>query len=129
MSFWDFLFGGQRRSNTNTTMSKQITYPIYNYRTEDGVAYFKFSYHWAGSGFEIDIHQSPNYEGRIENSETAHWLTGNRDAPRKICITENKLPKTLEAAQKLSMAYAEYTWEYIKTGVTIDAQIAIESQN
>jgi len=104
-------------------------YQVYTYRTNDGVAYFKFSYHWTNNGYEIDIHQQPSYEDRISDCHTIHRLSSSREAPYKICVNTKAYPKTLEAAQKFSMAFAEYTWEYIKTDVSIDTQISIQSNN
>ncbi|MBB3123320.1 hypothetical protein FHS04_000817 [Mesoflavibacter sabulilitoris] len=110
-------------------MIRKESYQIYTYRTIDGIAYFKFSYHWKNNGYEIDIHQQPSYEGRATDHHISHRLSCERDAPYKICISNLKLPKTLEAAQKFSVAFAEYTWEYIKTGVSIDTQISIQAEN
>ena len=132
MSFWEFLFGNNVNLRTRTNRRNTIdpTYQTYKYRTKDGVAFFSFSYAWVGNLYEIDIHTYPSYEGRICDSHTAHWLPSySRKAARKICVYESKAPKTLQDAQKLSMSWAELTWEYIKTGVTIDAQINLQHKN
>ncbi|UOY05010.1 hypothetical protein L0P88_13720 [Muricauda sp. SCSIO 64092] len=130
MNFWELLFGtGNRVDRNNPPPQSRQRYQVFTYRTEDGDAYFKFSYHWVGNGYEIDIHEQPSYGGRNADSETAHWLISRRDANRKICIKRNALPKTLEDAKKFSMAFAELTWEYIKTGVSIDSQVAMNHQN
>ena len=101
-----------------------IRHEIFTYRTRDGKAYFKFSYHRVQYGFEIDIHSHPSYRTRSTDMETIHRLASSREAPYKICVYASHRPKTLQEAKNLSIAYAEYTWEYIKTGVTIDEQIA-----
>jgi len=119
------LFSNYNSNQTELSMS----YQIFTYRTKDGVAYFKFSYHWVENGYEIDLHEQPHYEGRSEDCHTSHRLNSPRDTVYMICIVESAKPKTLEAAQNLSKAYAEYTWEYIKSGITIDAQINIETKN
>lgn len=124
MSIWNLLYElltGESLESTRIPSSE-----IFTYRTEDGVAYFKFSYHWVNSGYEIDIHQWPSYENRSSTSHMAHWLNSPRQAKRKICIKKNYMPKTLDGAQKFSIAWAELTWTYIKTGVSIDAQIATQ---
>ncbi|WP_396602070.1 hypothetical protein [Algibacter sp. R77976] len=110
-------------------MAQKNTYQIYTYRTKDGVAYFKFSYHFIDDGYEIDIHQQPSYENRSSGCHTIHRLLSSRDAPYQICINRSSRPKTLKSAQEFSMAFAEYTWEYIKTGVSIDTQISLQTTN
>jgi len=96
---------------------------IYTYRTKDSRAYFQFSYVWMSGGYyEIDIHKCPNYNGRNDSPSVAHWLNSSRSTTRKICFHANKEPKTLDIAQKFSKHWAELTWEYIRTGVTIDEQ-------
>lgn len=132
MSIWEFLFGSNVTVRTRTNIRNTIdpTYQTYQYRTKDGVAYFSFSYAWVGSFYEIDIHTYPSYEKRPCDSHTAHWLPlYNRKAARKICIYPSKAPKTLQAAQTLSVQWAELTWEYIKTGVSIDAQIDLQHKS
>ena len=121
MSLWNLLFG--TNDQTRNSQGKKLPYTVYTYRTKDGVAYFKFSYHWVAGHYEIDIHEFPSYESRKSDSVTCHWLPSIRKASRKICIYANKAPKTLEDAQKFSMAWAELTWTYITTGVKIDTQI------
>ena len=97
---------------------------IYNYRTKDGRAYFSFSYVWMSGGYyQINIHKQPSYNGRPSSEGVAHWLsTSSNGANKKICFHANKEPKTLDIAQKFSKHWAELTWEYIRTGVTIDEQ-------
>ena len=116
MSFFDKLFGKPERTR----------YEVFTYRTLDGNAYFVFSYHQLSKGFEIDIHNQPDYRGRKEGSLIAHRLFSDRDTEHKICIAKKHMPKTLNAAKDISTAWAEYTWEYIKTGISIDRQIEIE---
>jgi len=100
----------------------------YIYKTKDGKAYFKFSYHKITEGkrtyYEIDIHSTPSYRNKDSGSHIAHWLPTERSTGKKICFYAGKEPKTLELAKKYSCDYAELTWIYIKTGITIDQQIA-----
>jgi len=119
MSILNSLFGSN---------DKRPSYEIYTYRTKDGAGYFKFSYHFLGSGYEIDIHQTPDYGSRSKGY-IAHLLSSPRDASHRICIISEARPKTLENAKNFSMMFAELTWEYIKTGITIDTQIAMQSKN
>ena len=97
---------------------------IYTYRTKDGRAYFSFSYVWTSGGYyQINIHKTPNYNGRSDSSSVAHWLsTSSNGASRKICFHSGKEPKSLDITQKFSTHWAELTWKYICTGVTIDQQ-------
>ncbi len=98
---------------------------VYKYKTKDGRAVFAFSYEYEMDGYyNIAIHDHPDYNGRDERSTVAHWLPYS-ESPinRKICFYDGKEPKTLEKAKKMSMAFAECTWMYIKTGMTIDDQI------
>ena len=98
---------------------------MFTYLTKDGKAHFQFSYHLVnGKYYEIDIHHQPRYGLRNSGAVTTHRLRSSRKASRKICITSGKEPRTLDVAQKFSTQWAELTWEYIKTGVTIDQQFA-----
>ena len=98
---------------------------VYKYKTKDGRAVFAFSYEYDMDGYyDIIIHDHPDYNGRDECSIVAHWLPCSESPiDRKICFNDGKEPKTLEKAKKMSMAYAECTWTYIKTGMTLDDQI------
>jgi hypothetical protein len=120
MSFLDNLFGKS---------PPRQPYEVFTYRTIDGQGYFKFSYHEIPRGFEIDIHNQPKYKGRKEGSLVSHRLPSYRETKHKICIKKKHIPKTLNAAKDLSVAWAEYTWDYIKTGVTIDTQIEMEQKS
>ena len=97
---------------------------LYRYKTRDGKALFTFSYEQEIGHLEVAIHDHPNYNGRDESSGVAHWLPCD-ESPinRRICFSIGKEPKTLEKAKKVSMEYAELTWTYILTGITIDEQI------
>jgi len=107
--------------------SKIQPYQVYTYRTKDGDAYFQFSYHETADGFEIDIHSNPDYRENDSGSHTAHWLPSSREADRMICIKREFYPKTLKDAQDFSMAWAELTWTYIKTGISLDRQIEMQN--
>ena len=100
------------------------TSQIFAYRTKDGRAIFQFSYVWISSGYyQINIHKTPSYNGKSDSSSVAHWLsTSSNGATRKICFHSGKEPKDLDTAKKFSTHWAELTWTYIKTGVTIDEQ-------
>ena len=126
MSILNSLFG---RNNKKPHQPSASSYKVYTYRTKDGAAYFKFSYHWVNNGYDIDVHQKPSYESRSSDMHTVHLLLSDRDAPNKICIAHQARPKTLEDAKNFSMTFAELTWEYIKTGVSIDTQISIQTRN
>jgi hypothetical protein len=93
------------------------------YRTKDGLSYYKFQYHKVEDYYEIDILEQPSYGSRNSSMSVAHWLNSARGG-KKICITSGKEPKSLEAAKNISMEWAELTNTYIKTGKTIDDQIA-----
>lgn len=97
---------------------------LYRYRTLDGRAIFTFSYEYEMGYYDIVIHDHPSYNDRDESSHVAHWLDCDLSPiDRKVCFTEGKEPKTLEKAKKISMEYAELTWAYILTGVTICEQL------
>jgi len=98
----------------------------YIYRTQDGKRYWEFSYLETEHGFEVDIHQWPSYEGRGEGSIVAHWLPSPREGvERQICFSAGKNAQTIEEAQQFSMTYADLSSEYVDTGISIDALIAI----
>ncbi|MBP6237597.1 MAG: hypothetical protein KA536_15715 [Saprospiraceae bacterium] len=93
------------------------------YRTRDGLSYYHFQYVKVNDYYEIDITQQPSYDVRSSEQHIAHWLSSARGG-KKICISSGKEPRTLDAARKISIEWAELTNEYIKTGRTIDAQLA-----
>jgi len=126
MNILKSLFG---KNGKQSNVPSASAYRVYTYRTKDGAAYFKFSYHLVDGGYEIDIHQKPSYEGRSSDCHHVHLLSSSRDATHKICIVKSAAPKTLEDAKNFSMTFAELTWEYIKTGVSIDTQISIQARN
>ena len=97
---------------------------VYQYKTKDGRAVFAFSYEYHEGYYDIAIHHLPSYQGRNESSHAAHWLLCD-ESPlnKKICFHEGKEPTTLEKAKNISVQWAELTWNYIRTGVTIDEQI------
>jgi hypothetical protein len=98
---------------------------IYTYRTKNGQAYYQFCYADLGNYWEIDLELQPSYNGRSTDPNTVHRLSSSRSATGyKICLSSGKEPRSLEAAKKLSMAWAELTQKYIETGKTLDAQIA-----
>lgn len=97
---------------------------VYQYKTRDGRAVFSFSYEQEIGHYEIAIHHHPSYNGRDESSSVAHWLSCDASPINKrVCFTTGKEPDTLEKAKKISMQYAELTWTYILTGMTIDEQL------
>lgn len=97
---------------------------IYQYKTRDGKAVFAFSYEYEIGYYDIAIHSHPHYNGRDDSASVAHWLPCD-ESPinRKVCFHTGKEPKTLEKAKKISMEYAELTWQYIKTGISLDDQL------
>lgn len=98
---------------------------VYHYKTLDGKAVFAFSYEYQPEGYyDIVIHHLPSYQGRDDDSNIAHWLPYDESPiEKKICFHIGKEPETLESAKKISTQFAELTWTYIKTGITIDEQI------
>lgn len=99
------------------------SYSPATYRTRDASAYYKFQYVDIGGKFEIDILSQPLYGSRESSLHATHRLSSSRGG-YKICISVGHEPRTLEKAQKISMEWAELTHTYIKTGRTIDAQVA-----
>jgi hypothetical protein len=110
----------------NSNDKPKENYQVYRYRTKDGLAYFKFSYHKIPEGYEVDIHVQPSYEGKSERLTITHRLPSSRDTKYCICVNQGFEPKTLEYAKHLSTEWAEFTHVYIKTGTTIDRQIEIK---
>ena len=97
---------------------------VYKYKTKDGQAVFAFSYEYEMGYYDIIIHHLPSYNGRNDSASVAHWLSSD-ESPigRKVCFYSGKEPETLEKAQSISVQYAEMTWIYIKSGISIDDQI------
>ncbi len=105
---------------SGTLCSSQVFY----YKTIDAKAIFAFSYEYQMGHYEIVIHEHPSYGHRNSGSVIAHWLPCD-DSPinKKVCFTVGKEPNTLEKAKNISKQFAELTWNYIQTGITIDEQI------
>ena len=96
------------------------------YKTRDGKYYFMFRYILLPrrNTWDIDIMSMPSYGSRDKSYTTTHRLDSHRpDCAYKICVYADKAPKDLQSAMKLSMDWAELTYHYIKTGITIDDQI------
>lgn len=123
--FKQILVAFAKELDANTAKKQKVRYQTHTYRTKDGEAFFVFSFHLTNNGYEIDIHRQPSYGTRNDGSHTAHWLFSRRDADRKICVSADRYPQTIEDAKKLCIGWAELTWEYIKTGISLDAQIAM----
>lgn len=97
---------------------------LYQYKTKDGNAVFTFSYEQEMGYYDIVIHDHPGYGMRDDSSSVAHWLPcDSSPINKKVCFMDGKEPTTLQKAQKISMQYAELTWNYILSGVTIDDQL------
>lgn len=110
----------------NNNRTRQIQGRYFNvYRTKDGKKNFVFRYVNVGWCYEIDIISQPSYGFRSEDPSVIHRLYSDRsDCRYVICVNSHAAPRTLEAAMRLSMDWAELTWYYIKTGVTIDKQLS-----
>jgi len=93
------------------------------YRTKDGNAFYKFRYVDIGGKFEIDIVEQPSYRHRSTDAHITHCLPSARNG-QKICISSGHEPTSLDGAKDISMQWAELTHEYIKSGKTIDEQVA-----
>lgn len=93
------------------------------YRTKDGNAFYKFRYVDIGGKFEIDIVEQPSYRHRSTDAHITHRLPSARNG-QKICISSGHEPTSLDGAKNISMQWAELTNEYIKSGKTIDEQVA-----
>lgn len=97
------------------------------YKTRDGKVYFVFRYvniGYSSPRFEIDILSQPSYLFRDDSLITSHRLPSRRPGCNyKICIMPGYEPRTEKQAKKFSADWAELTWNYIKTGRTIDKQL------
>lgn len=112
-------------TTVNTAKQRQIQGRYFNvYRTRDGKKNFIFRYVNVGWCYEIDIISQPSYGIRDAGASKVHRLYSSRhDCRYIICVNTHAAPRTLEAAMRLSMDWAELTWKYIRTGVTIDKQL------
>jgi hypothetical protein len=93
------------------------------YRTKDGNSYYKFSYVDIGGKFEIDILEQPSYRSRDVSASSTHRLPSARNG-QKICISSGSEPTSIEGAKNISVQWAELTETYIRTGQSIDDQVA-----
>lgn len=98
------------------------------YRTKDGSELYTFKYVLVNGKIEVDIVSQPSYNGRGSGSHATHRLNSKRGG-KKICITPKYAPTNITSAKNISAEWAELTHIYIKTGKTIDAQIAERATN
>lgn len=103
---------------------------VYTYRTKDGLHYYQFEYVYVSGGYyEIDIISQPSYGSRSSSMSVVHRLSSPRNGrDYKVCISNDvKTTITLQKAKNISIEWAELTSKYIRTGITIDKQIAAYS--
>lgn len=105
-----------------------VSYTPATYRTRDGSAFYKFRYVDIGGKYEIDILSQSLYGSRDSSLHASHRLPSSRGG-YKICISVGHEPRTLEKAKKISMEWAELTHTYIRTGRTIDSQVAANARS
>ena len=90
---------------------------------------FKFRYvedYITPGAVRIYIEYEPSYDIRNMSTLITHRWPANRDGfthPPYICIKEEFKPKSQEAATKLAHDWADRTWQYILTGISISEQI------
>jgi len=85
------------------------------YRTNDGKAYFEYSFVNVGNYYEVDIVSQPSYNSRDSSLHSTHRLTSKRGG-HKVCFGNESDANSLNKTKKLVEAWAEGTWRYIQTG-------------
>jgi hypothetical protein len=93
-----------------------MTFEIKNtyYTTLDRRATFCFDFvQVAGGEWRIYIRQQPDYNGRADGTHQSHRLSDARG--RYICWAP--APRSLDQAKGVARAWADATYEYIRTGV------------
>jgi hypothetical protein len=119
-----------KKNNQTDFISDGTLYSVYTYRTKDGLHYYQFEYVYIPEGYyEIDIISQPSYTNRNSSMGIVHRLSSPRDGRDFIvCISKDiKTSITLQKAKNISIEWAELTSKYIRTGITIDNQIAAYS--
>ena len=91
-----------------------------SYRTNDGKAVFSFNISRNGSLYDSYITRRPDYANRDTDPHITHRYPGN--PYDQICFGDPTAVDTAEKARKFSEAWAEMTWEYIKTGKDFEKQ-------
>lgn len=91
------------------------------YRTKDGLADYKFSFEDIGDGYRAYIVDMPSYGSRDQGLHTTHRLRDNRN---RYYVCWSKPLYTLDDLKKVVALWSDYTQIYIKTGRTIDQQVA-----
>ena len=115
--------------NQTEYISEGTLNAFYTYCTKDGSHYYQFNYVYVSGYYEIDIISQPYYRTRDAGLAKTHRLPSPRKGiNHKVCISDDvKRTITLTKAKKISMEWAELTSKYIRTGITIDNQIAAYS--
>ncbi len=100
------------RSEKRSESSRPGRKVIY-YRTKDGQADYGFSFDRRSEGYRIYIIQQPSYEGRADDSHSAHRLRDDKGP--YVCWT-GKL-ETESQAQHVAARWADCTQNYIRFGI------------
>lgn len=92
------------------------------YRTRDGQADYKFSFErQLDNNYRIVILDMPSYQRRDTGFHTTHHLT---DGQGRYYVCWTGALRSEDDAKKVAALWADLTQTYIKTGKTIDAQVA-----
>lgn len=89
------------------------------YRTNDGRAYFTFSFVNEGPLWRVDIERMPPFDNSSLH-DTHRLPSSTASTGYKICFDDPYEAYSLGKAQKFSEAWAEAVWEWIKTGRRIN---------
>lgn len=119
-----------KKTNQADFITEGTLHSVYTYRTKDGLHYYQFDYvYMSGGYYEIDIISQPSYGSRNSNMSVVHRLLSARNGREfKVCIADDvKTTITLQKAKNISMEWAELTSKYIRTGITLNNQIAAYS--
>jgi len=94
-------------------MARQIG----TYRTRNGNGLYKFGFRQNGGKWEVDIEDTPSYNGRPTDWHSTHRLGSTSAASgTQICFANPETVRTLADAQRYAQGWAESTQDYIEKG-------------
>ncbi len=94
---------------------------IGDYRTQDAQATFSFGFARIGEHVEIDILDMPSYGNNENDLQNTNCIPSERGG-YKIALSNENVPKGLNAAQRQAEQWAELTWQQMNEGIVFEGE-------
>jgi hypothetical protein len=115
-----YLITATKAASERNSHSASARPGILYYRTRDGRADYVFQIEWVDGGHRAYIVSMPSYGNRDTSLHTTHRLiSGGR---HYVCWSQPLA--TIDEAKTVIALWSDFTQEYIRSGRTIDQQVA-----